>query len=100
GNGGITCSSAKDRGDHFLRRRLAIAARDDGDRNVEPAAPEGRERGERLQRIVDGDQVAGKRSRPAPFDQRGDGACLYRTCDEVVAIEAFTFQRDEQIAAE
>jgi hypothetical protein len=100
GNGGIARSSAKDRGDHFLRRRLAVAARDHGDRNVEAVAPERRERGERFQRIIDGNEVAGKRRRPAALDERGDGARFERTGDEVVAIEPLTFQRDEQIAAD
>ena len=99
GNGGIARHAAReDRGDHFLRRRLAVAARDHGDRNVEAVRARTSRRGERSADI-DGNEVAGS-ERPAALDERGDGARASARGDKVVAIEALTFQRDEQIAAD
>ena len=67
--------------------------------NVEARAPVRGQRAERGQRVVDGDQVAGKtrrrgRARPAPRPRRRRSACG----DEIVAVEALALQRDEQVA--
>ena len=86
------------RRDHLLGRRLAVAADDHRDRNVEAAAPVRGQRAECGQRLVDGDQVAGKTRCPVARDQRRGRAAGEGLGDEIVAVETLAAQRDEQVA--
>ena len=97
-DGVIADGRAEDRRDHLLGGRLAVTPGDDGDRDREASAPERRQRGERLQRIVDGNEVSFERRRAASLDERRGGTACKRLLDEIMSVEALTFQRDEQIA--
>src|SRR4029077_20095509 len=89
---------AEDSGDHFLRARLAVAADDGGERQVEAGAPMGRERAERHQRIGDGDDAAGNAARTMVGDECRGGPGGERSVDVVVAVEALAGERHEEIA--
>ena len=89
---------AQDRREHFLDRRLAVAADDGDDRKREPRAPVRRQHAEGAQRIRHGDEIARERIRPVERDERGDGALLPRGVDEIVPVEALALERDEEIA--
>ena len=68
-HGGVAVVRAEDRRDHFLHRRLAVAADDDRQRDVELAAPERREAAERRERIRrprSGRPQASPRDHPQP----------------------------------
>ena len=89
---------AEDRRGHFLDGRLAVAAHDDRQRDVELRPPEACETSEREQRIRDGDQVALHRRCAIGGDQSRGGALRQRRGNELVTVEMLALQRDEQIA--
>ncbi len=89
---------AQDRREHFLDRRLAVAADDDDHGDRELAAPVRRERAKRGLRVGDDDEVAGEVVGAIGGDQRGNGAALESCGDEVVAVEALAGKRDEEVA--
>jgi hypothetical protein len=86
----------EDRGDHFLDRRLAVAAGDTDDRKLEVVAPGGGRGGQRVLRILH------ENLRQRPVYQRVDDgagrAGRFRRVDEVVRVEARAAQRDEELA--
>ena len=86
----------QDRADQLLRGRLAVAAGDADQRNVELPSPLARECRQRAERIGCHD-LRDLRSERA-LDDRGGRTALRGRCDEVVAVEARTAQRDEQRA--
>ncbi len=90
---------AQYRGQHLLDRRLAVAADDDRHRERELPPPVRGEPGQRRQRVGDDDEIARDRVRARFGDQRRRRAALEGRGDEVVAVEAFARERDEEIAA-
>ena len=90
--------SAQHRRQHFLDRRLAVAADDGDDRKRKPRAPVRRQLAERAQRVRHGDEIARESIRPVEGDERGDRALVARGVDEIVSVEALALERDEEVA--
>ena len=86
----------QDRAGHFLDRRLAVAAGDADDDAGERTAPGIRECGQAGQRV--GDDDLRQRAIDRTTDDRAGGAELRGIGDEVVTVEAFARERDEQRA--
>ncbi len=84
-------------GDHLLGRRLPGAAGDGDDPRRQNASIRRGQRPERLQCIRDDDRRACRRDLAG--HERGRGPSFEGLPHEVVAVEAFPLQRDEQRAA-
>ena len=88
---------AQDRRDHLRHRRLAVAAGDGDQRQIEAPPPRRGQRAERPQRV--GDLQAGQAGLGQPAfgerRRRAGCACLEQ---EFVGIEALAAQGDEQVA--
>ena len=87
----------QDRGRHLLDGRLAVAADDDDERRIETRTPGRREFAQR------GERVGHRDHRPrvaaaALRHHRGGRAARERAGDEIVAVEPFAVERDEQVA--
>ncbi len=94
----VAVMHAQDRGDHLLHGGLAVAAHHDDHRQVEAATPVRSELAQRGERVVDGDERAARAVAAAGVDERGSRARGEGVGDEVVTVEAFALERDEQIA--
>jgi hypothetical protein len=88
----------EDGGDHFLGRRLAVRAGHRDHRQVEAGAPGGGEAAEGEARIVDDDRRYAIRQARGLMQEQRHGPGRHRLCQEIVGVEAFAAERDEQLA--
>ncbi len=89
---------AQDRRQHFLDGGLAVASDDDDDGKHEPGPPMRGQRTQRSERVRHRNEVAGERSDPILGHERGGRSVLERCLHEIVSVEAFAFDRDEEVA--
>ena len=88
---------SEDRGGHFLRGGLAVAAGDPDQRPAEGRAPAASRALER--RLGVGHDDLRQRHRLPGVDQRAGGPLAVRGGDELVAVEARSLEGDEQLPA-
>ena len=97
GQHALAVPRSQDGGDHLRHRRLAVAAGDGDQRQVQARAPGRRQLLQGRQRVADAQTGQRRRAQPR-LRQRGHGAGGLRLGEKGVAVETLATQRHEQVA--